>query len=167
MVDATIELLRTRRVADISVHDIAAAADMNHGLVHRWFGSKTGLLHAVYDELRGRVADRIEVDSGRIVTDADALLLARLFAWLVLDGSPPEDALATQPVRARIVEIASSTWGFDEPTARLLADQAVSLVLSVALFGEALGFEQGLDASIALWMRSVQLLARDNAATAD
>lgn len=163
MVDATIELLRTRRVGDVSVHDIADASDMNHGLVHRWFGSKTGLLLAAFSELTRRVAERIDIVGGQMVTDDDVVLTAKLFAWLVLDGNPPPEGLGPQPIRRRITEMAVNTWGLDERTAAVVANQAVSITLTIALFGEALGLEQRLDESIALWLRSVELLARDRA----
>ncbi|HTJ47616.1 MAG TPA: helix-turn-helix domain-containing protein [Kofleriaceae bacterium] len=46
MIDATLRLLLVRPVAGVSVRDIAAEAGVNHGLVHRHFGSKDGLIRA-------------------------------------------------------------------------------------------------------------------------
>ena len=49
LVDATLRLLVTRPVAGVSVRDIAAEAGVNHGLVHRHFGSKDGLIKAAVE----------------------------------------------------------------------------------------------------------------------
>ena len=49
LVDATLRLLVTRPVAGVSVRDIAAEAGVNHGLVHRHFGSKDGLIRAAVE----------------------------------------------------------------------------------------------------------------------
>src|ERR1051325_9661060 len=51
LVDAFLRLVARRPVADVSVRDVAAAARVNHGLVHRHFGSKEGLVRAAVAEL--------------------------------------------------------------------------------------------------------------------
>ncbi|MCB9760715.1 MAG: TetR/AcrR family transcriptional regulator [Alphaproteobacteria bacterium] len=47
LIEAAADLLRERPPAEVSVREIAAAAGVNHGLVHRLFGGKTGLVRAV------------------------------------------------------------------------------------------------------------------------
>ncbi len=49
LIDATLRLLVSRPVAGVSVRDIAAEAGVNHGLVHRHFGSKDGLIRAAVE----------------------------------------------------------------------------------------------------------------------
>jgi AcrR family transcriptional regulator len=44
LIGALTRLLKTRSVGAVSVRDIAAEAGVNHGLVHRYFGSKEGLV---------------------------------------------------------------------------------------------------------------------------
>jgi AcrR family transcriptional regulator len=44
LLGAVIRLMERRSVAGISVKEIAAEAGVNHGLVHRYFGSKDGLV---------------------------------------------------------------------------------------------------------------------------
>jgi AcrR family transcriptional regulator len=55
LVDALIELLGQRSVAAISVRDVAAHAGVNHGLVHRYFGSKEALVRAAVERISDRV----------------------------------------------------------------------------------------------------------------
>lgn len=47
LIAAATELLRERPPDRVSVREIAAAAGVNHGLVHRYFGGKEGLVMAV------------------------------------------------------------------------------------------------------------------------
>ena len=51
MIDATIELLLKTPFKDVGVRDIAAVADVNHGFVHTWFGSKEDLFIAALKEV--------------------------------------------------------------------------------------------------------------------
>jgi AcrR family transcriptional regulator len=55
LVDALIDLLGERSVAAISVRDVAAAAGVNHGLVHRYFGSKDALVRAAVERISDQV----------------------------------------------------------------------------------------------------------------
>ena len=56
LVAAAATLFGARGPAAVSVRDIATEAGVNHGLVHRYFGSKDGLLGAVLDTLAADVA---------------------------------------------------------------------------------------------------------------
>ena len=65
--DATIELLDTRTVSEITVQEIATAVGLNHGYVFRYFGTRLDLLVAVTDELADRalLAVRTEIEKRR------------------------------------------------------------------------------------------------------
>ena len=52
-------LFSTRGVNAVSIRDIAAKAGVNHGLIHRHFGSKEKLRKAVQDRLSQRIRDDI------------------------------------------------------------------------------------------------------------
>ena len=56
LIEAATGLLARRGIAGVSVRDIAQEANVNHGLVHRHFGSKKGLVSAVVSHLAGNVA---------------------------------------------------------------------------------------------------------------
>src|SRR4051812_18429016 len=49
VLDAAMTLFAARGPASVSVRDIAAAAGVNHALVHRHFGSKQAVLRAVLE----------------------------------------------------------------------------------------------------------------------
>lgn len=72
LVDAAADLLAARGPGAVSVRDIAAAAGVNHGLVHRYFGSKENLLRSA---LRARAQASIEQFAG---ADDPAELVGRL-----------------------------------------------------------------------------------------
>lgn len=72
LVDAATVLFRQRPPRDVSVREIARLAGVNHGLVHRLFGGKDGLIRAVLS--------RIFRTTGRAITarmdqDLEAALL--------------------------------------------------------------------------------------------
>jgi len=56
LVSAAARLFAEREPATVTLREIADEADVNHGLVHRYFGSKEALLHAA---LRARAATTI------------------------------------------------------------------------------------------------------------
>jgi AcrR family transcriptional regulator len=56
LLDAGAELFAAHGTAAVSVRDVAARAGVNHGLVHRHFGSKEALRRAVMEGLIERIA---------------------------------------------------------------------------------------------------------------
>jgi AcrR family transcriptional regulator len=59
LIAAAADLFATRSPSSVSVRDIASAAGVNHGLVHRYFGSKDALLGAVLRSLADQVAQAV------------------------------------------------------------------------------------------------------------
>lgn len=51
LIEAATELLRQRPPGEVSVREIAARAGVNHGLIHRHFGGKDGLVSAVLERI--------------------------------------------------------------------------------------------------------------------
>src|SRR3954469_13548264 len=108
LVAALVELLKTQSIDSISVRDVAAAAGVNHGLVHRYFGSKAGLVDAAVEQLsaeihRGR-ADRAGMSAATFAYLRAHPELARLVARACLDG-PQELLSKAAPPRARLEAI--------------------------------------------------------------
>src|SRR5690349_13124936 len=58
LIRAFLRLAETRSASAISVRDVARLARVNHGLVHRLFGSKRGLVSAALGELLRVVHDQ-------------------------------------------------------------------------------------------------------------
>ena len=67
--DATIDLLDTRTVSEITVQEIATAVGLNHGYVFRYFGTRLDLLVAVTDELADRALLAVRTEMERRLTE--------------------------------------------------------------------------------------------------
>lgn len=57
MLRSAADLFAERGLAATSIRDIAARSRVNHGLIHRHFGSKDALVAAVLDHLSQRLAE--------------------------------------------------------------------------------------------------------------
>jgi AcrR family transcriptional regulator len=91
---AVLSLLPQKPADALSVRDIAAEAGVNHGLVHRHFGSKEALLREAIARVSGQVhgesrGDQPSTWAWRLVRDRPELV--RILARVCLDG--PKDLL--------------------------------------------------------------------------
>ncbi|MCK6524159.1 TetR/AcrR family transcriptional regulator [Myxococcota bacterium] len=85
---AAAELLRDRPPAEVSVREIAQRAGVNHGLVHRLYGSKDALVLAVLrqvfrqtgEAIAARAADDLEA---ALASGLDVLLRERWIAGVI------------------------------------------------------------------------------------
>jgi AcrR family transcriptional regulator len=99
LVQATTELIVEKGLA-ISVREIAGRAQVNHGLVHAYFGSKDGLLSAAFDEINARAAAERD-DDGFPPPDLAGRRggeLAKALARVMLDA--PESPFSSHPITA-------------------------------------------------------------------
>lgn len=94
LVRAGVELFSTRGPEAVSVREVAAAAGVNHALVFRHFGSKDGLVRAVFealfDEVR-RLAPAVAAAGDDPLTEGMRAVSAkpelwRLLAYAALEG---------------------------------------------------------------------------------
>lgn len=108
LVDALVRLLRERALDRISVRDIAAEAGVNHGLVHRHFGSKQGLVRAAVERLSAEIhaghAERPGMSAWTFSYLRERPELARVAARSCLDG-PPEIVEHAAPSPERLEAI--------------------------------------------------------------
>ena len=132
------ELFAQRGVNSVSVRQLAKAAGVNHGLVHRHFGSKEGLLKAVMTRLADDVAlqmgpaepdERLpELFARSLRATVGGGLHWKILARALLDGESPEDLQTSFPVVDRLLEAAKR----DNPSG--LSDKAlVTLIITVTL----------------------------------
>ena len=160
LVEATLTLCRDRPFAEVTVRDIAALADMNHGFVHTWFGSKGGLALASTGVLIDQITARVK--AGEVAATGlrtpDVTMLIRLLAWLQTDAA----GLQLMNVRDRpVIDLVSARYaagmGFDEATAMALAELTVAGVAGVALVGDSLRLND--EVLMALWQQMLQMFA--------
>lgn len=115
LLEAATALFASRGFSGVSVRDIATRAKVNHGLVHRHFGSKEALLRAVMqrqaDELAAAAGESIALrDSNLALNDRVFTAIIkrdaywRILARALLDGSDPRDLQIDFPTFRRLIE---------------------------------------------------------------
>jgi AcrR family transcriptional regulator len=150
LLDAAAELFASRGAAAVSVRDIAAAAGVNHGLVHRHFGSKDELRRRVLADLTAGMAsgwgvegaERTELDPDDLTRGALEMPAMdryfRMLARALLDGEPVEALQERFPVvdmfLARIERGQKDGTIRDDVPPRVLAALGVSAALGWLLF---------------------------------
>ena len=123
LLDAATELFASHGANAVSVRDIAKHAHVNHGLVHRHFGSKAALHKEVLDRLAYRVSATVtpneegdlrglmsQVLAGTAAHDAYFRILARA----LLDGAEVSSIQTKFPVAQMMVRAAEQS-GMDKP----------------------------------------------------
>ncbi|WP_421849268.1 TetR/AcrR family transcriptional regulator [Novosphingobium sp.] len=151
VIDAAAELFAERGPADVSIRDIAARAQVNHGLVHRHFATKEKVLEAVlarFDE-----AFKEAIEGAKDASEAAARLaprlreqdgFLRLIAFLLLQGAPTDSFVIPQGGLHRFITLAGSA---PDASANAQADAVVgtALALGWALFKPFLAEASQLD----------------------
>jgi len=136
LVDATIALI-VKKGLSMSVREIAQLADVNHGLIHVYFGSKDGLLTAAFEEIQRR-ADGEKDERGFPPPDIAGLRggeIAKALARVILedDGDPFPRHSVTTTWREALTRERPELTALDI-NARIIS--ATSLSLGYALFAD-------------------------------
>jgi TetR/AcrR family transcriptional regulator, repressor for neighboring sulfatase len=143
VLEAASELFAEKGPAATSIREVAARAGVNHGLLHRHFGSKRQLLAATLQHL---------ADSGAALRDSGASqqqletvqeLQARVMVRSVLDGFPVEELQQRFPGMERFLDEVRSSHS-DERQARLLAAHGMALQFGWGLMAPTLRVAFGL-----------------------
>jgi len=161
LLEAARRLFAEHGTATVSVRDIAAAAGVNHGLVHRHFGSKRALLHAALEAdtagADGPVgSSHVDHTGAGDFGNAHDLLEAvvqrdpqlRTLARAILDGEMPADLGNELPGAERlvdaIVELGRCGQLAPEFDPRLVAAATLALALGWTLFEPVVADATGL-----------------------
>jgi AcrR family transcriptional regulator len=144
ILEAAADLYAERGPAATSIRDVARRAGVNHGLIHRHFGSKEQLVGAVLDYLGQYLADRLT--SGVPVSRLDAVIdrQLRVVARTTLDGYPVGSLQTRFPNIADRIDRLRPTHP-TERSARLAAAHLTALQLGWRLFADFLRASTGLD----------------------
>ena len=138
LVRAASRLLSRDGITGVSVRDIAKEACVNHGLVHRHFGSKEGLIKETIQTLSNEIESHMapEEEDEKLMTLISSALLAtvsqreyyRILAFLMLTQGGTDMIQSEFPVVRRMIAAAEREGG------RELSPQAlVILLLSIGL----------------------------------
>ena len=166
LIEAAIQLIRERPFSEVGVRDIAAVADVNHGFVHTWFGSKNDLLIAATRQLVEQAAAKVaDVAPGQQAIDPlnpDIQLAIRLAIWLDLEGANPRDVLYEMPIITALTQRFIEVEGLSPAIAQLAAVQATAIGIGVVIFAPLIDMQD--PAKIAevftLWRHNLGLLAK-------
>ena len=157
LIAAAANLFAQHGPAAVSVREIAAAAQVNHGLVHRHFGSKDALLQAVFDRLAHDLAGDMRLRPNPLNRPGRQMFRAtrtqgqlwRILAHSLLEKRRPRELQRDYPVIAalvRTVRMAQVTGRFDPKfDARALVAVATGATLGWLLFEPFLLASTGLD----------------------
>jgi AcrR family transcriptional regulator len=138
LVDAAATLFGARGPEAVSVRDIASEAGVNHGLVHRYFGSKEGLLGAVLDRLAADVAAQLSTGAagapGTDGTDDVVDRYWRVLARAILDGRQVATLQHEFPTVGLVKQALVYEHGYEEPEAARRAAHILALEMGWRMF---------------------------------
>jgi TetR/AcrR family transcriptional regulator, repressor for neighboring sulfatase len=140
---AASELFAEKGPAATSIREVAARAGVNHGLLHRHFGSKRQLLAATLQYLADSAAELRESGASAEQLEAVYEFQARVMVRSTLDGFPVEELQQRFPGMERFLEQVRALHS-DDRTARLLAAHGMALQVGWGLFGPTLRVAFGL-----------------------
>ena len=125
LMDAAVRLMRRDGVlAGLNMHEVAAEAAVNRGLIHRWFGSRQALLRAALRSRQQRLAPGIRSSLARPPAERTEWAVrqymadpsyAQMVMLLALDGDEefaPIPSLGDR-LEAFQAEIAAGRWAAD------------------------------------------------------
>jgi TetR/AcrR family transcriptional regulator, repressor for neighboring sulfatase len=156
ILQATEKLLKKYNPTEISLRQIAMAANINHSLIHRYFGTKENVIFAVHDRIIGKLGAQFsEIDSldGNIEkifkiseqNPSRRVLLARA----MLDGADPHLIRHHFPTVHQLIELLrkkkSETANPTEYDAETLAAFFVAAVMGWFLYEPFLLASTGLE----------------------
>lgn len=111
LIEAAAELFAEHGVAAVSIRDISAYAGVNHGLVHRHFGSKENLRLKTQEYLAAKVREEIGTPENFVdaLVRAEAAIRKQPLFWKVmartfLDGNFEGDVQTSFPFVRQLVE---------------------------------------------------------------
>lgn len=112
VLDAATVLFAARGPASVSVRDIAAAAHINHALVHRHFGTKHDMLRAVLTRAAQEMATVAAAASDSrtgiarlFAASVEHEMYWRALARAILDGEDPRALQQEFPTIQRLIEL--------------------------------------------------------------
>jgi TetR/AcrR family transcriptional regulator, repressor for neighboring sulfatase len=144
VLEAAGELFAEKGPTATSIREVAARAGVNHGLLHRHFGSKRQLLAATLQHLADSGANLREAGAPPEQLEAALELQARVMVRSTLDGFPIEELQKRFPGMERFLDEVSSGHS-DERTARLSAAHAMALQFGWGLMAPTLRVAFGLN----------------------
>jgi AcrR family transcriptional regulator len=143
VIEAAGQLFAEKGPAATSIREVAARAGVNHGLLHRHFGSKRQLLAATLQHLADTAAALRASGASQSQLEAAYEFQARVMVRSTLDGFPVEELQQRFPGMEAFLEQVRPGHS-DDRTARLLAAHGMALQVGWGLLGSTLRVAFGL-----------------------
>lgn len=141
VLDAAADLFARQGVANVSLRDIAAAADVQTTLIGRYIGTRDELIDAVFDDLTSAIADEVvdrPLEQISFERDSSMGRWTALLTHLASTGHPLARTTARfNPVDA-LARVIAENYGADPLAARLRGAQIVASALGWRIFEDYL-----------------------------
>jgi AcrR family transcriptional regulator len=148
VLDAAADLFARHGVAQVSLRDIAAAADIQLALVSRYIGSRDELIRAVFDDLTDALArEVVERPLEQISFERDSVMGRWTVVLVYYAIADPEHLPTTgsfNPMQA-LARVIIENYGQDERAAKVRGAQIVASALGWRIFERYLVDAGGLD----------------------
>jgi TetR/AcrR family transcriptional regulator, repressor for neighboring sulfatase len=144
VLETAADLFAERGPAATSIRDIAARSRVNHGLIHRHFGSKDALVGAVLDHLGQHLAGLLDAKADGSAIGAAVDRQLRVIARTSLDGYAIGELQHRFPTMELMLESVRGRHS-TELGARLAAAHTIALQLGWVLFGDFLRASTSLE----------------------
>ncbi len=143
VLEAASQLFAEKGPAATSIREVAARAGVNHGLLHRHFGSKRQLLAATLQHLADSAAALRTSGASQPQLESAYEFQARVMVRSALDGFPVEELQQRFPGMEAFLQQVRPDHS-DDRTARLLAAHGMALQVGWGLMGPTLRVAFGL-----------------------
>lgn len=141
ILDAAADLFARHGVSEVSLRDIARAADVQVSLIGRYIGSRDELIDAVFDDLTSAIGDEVvgrPLEQISFERDSAMGRWTALLTHLASTGHPLARTTARfNPVDA-LAQVIEQNYGADPVTARLRGAQIVASALGWRIFEDYL-----------------------------
>jgi len=149
VLEAGARLFAERGVGAVAVREVASAAGVNAGLVHRYVGAKDDLVRAVMQRISNELDQELQGGSDPTYGDrhdetVDTYM--RILAHLILEGYELERLDLDFPLMRFVVGRLASEPGADSRDARMRAICLIALDVGWRLFEPLVAAGAGLDA---------------------
>lgn len=131
IVDTTLDLLLEKSPEDLTIRDIAAAAQCHHPNIPAYFGGKTELMIAVLPRALSEITFELELLDPAPPRTVRAV---RLYLWLLKNSI---NIPVGRPLLQNLVNNYVS-FGLDEQTAELMAQRRISSMITLIAYPEIL-----------------------------
>lgn len=153
IVAATIALLETTAPHNLTIRDIATASGHHHRLIIEWFGSKGGLLYAVFEDVFQKLIRSGELFSGPIATRPELRKIFRLFNYMQMHHPESVYSLRSWLVIDAMEDRLKAVRNLSDEQARLIARQLTLHALGLALFAPFVDLSDDDVCTIEQWER--------------